>query len=123
MGISDHSEDGGASRTLALDAIDRQRDEIAQLREEAPGMTILQGIEVDILPDGTLDCPDAVLATLDIVLASLHESAGQDGCQLTQRCLGAIRHPLGPVITHPANPLVGRRPGDGIGYAAIYTAA
>jgi DNA polymerase (family X) len=123
IAITDHSEHAGASRTLTLDEIGRQRDEIARLRREVPGMTILHGIEVDILPDGTLDCPDAVLETLDIVLASLHDSAGQDGCQLTRRCLGAIRHPLVSVITHPANQLVGRRPGYDMDYAAIYEAA
>jgi len=123
IAITDHSEHASASRTLTLDEIDRQREEIAQLRDEAPGMTILHGIEVDILPDGSLDCPDAVLASLDIVLASLHDSAGQDGRQLTRRCVGAIRHPLVSVITHPANQLVGRRPGYDMDYAAIYAAA
>lgn len=86
-------------------------------------MTILHGLEVDILPDGTLDCPDAVLATLDIVLASLHDAAGQDGRQLTRRCLGAIRHPLVSVITHPGNQIVGRRPEYDMDYPAIYDAA
>jgi DNA polymerase (family 10) len=123
IAITDHSEHAGASRTLTLDQIDRQRDEIARLREEIPDMAILHGLEVDILPDGTLDCPDAVLERLDIVLASLHESAGQDGRRLTRRCLNAIRHPLVSVITHPANQLVGRRPGYDMDYAAIYEAA
>jgi DNA polymerase (family 10) len=123
IAITDHSEHAGASRTLTLDEIEQQRGEIAGLRDEAPGMTILHGIEVDIMPDGSLDCPDAVLRSLDIVLASLHDSAGQDGGQLTDRCLGAIRHPLVNVITHPANQLVGRRPGYDMDYAAIYAAA
>jgi DNA polymerase (family 10) len=123
IAITDHSEHAGASRTLTLSEIERQRKEIARLRGEAPGMTILHGIEVDILPDGALDCPDPVLASLDIVLASLHESAGQDFRQLTRRCLGAIHHPLVSVITHPANQLIGRRPGYDMDYAAIYQAA
>jgi len=123
IAITDHSEHAGASRTLTLSDIDRQREEIASLRDEAPGMTILHGIEADILPDGSLDCPDRVLESLDIVLASLHDSAGQDGRQLTERCLGAIRHPLVSVITHPANQLVGRRPGYDMDYPAIYQAA
>jgi DNA polymerase (family X) len=123
IAITDHSEHAGASRTLTLGDIDRQREEIMSLRDEAPGMTILHGIEVDILPDGSLDCPDRVLESLDIVLASLHESAGQDGRQLTRRCLGAIRHPLVSVITHPTNRLVGRRPGYDMDYPAIYHAA
>jgi DNA polymerase (family X) len=123
IAITDHSEHSGAARTLTLDHIAQQRDEIARLREEVPQMGILHGLEVDILPGGTLDCPDAVLASLDIVLASLHESAGQDGRQLTRRCLGAIRHPLVSAISHPANQLVGRRPGYDMDYGAIYEAA
>lgn len=123
IAITDHSEHAGASRTVTLDQLARQRDEIARLREEAPGMTILHGLEVDILPDGALDCPDAVLATLDIVLASLHDAAGQNGRQLTRRCLGAIRHPLVSVITHPGNQLVGRRPEYDMDYPAIFSAA
>ena len=123
IAITDHSEHSAASRTLTLDGIARQAGEIARLREETPDMTILHGLEVDILPDGTLDCPDAVLETLDIVLASLHDSAGQTGRQLTRRCLGAIRHPLVTVITHPANQLVGRRPGYDMDYPALYAAA
>jgi DNA polymerase (family X) len=123
IAITDHSEHAGASRTLTLDELARQRDEIAALREIAPGMTIFHGIEVDIMPDGSLDCPDAVLETLDIVLASLHDSAGHDSRRLTRRCLDAIRHPLVAVITHPANQLVGRRDGYDMDYAAIYAAA
>ncbi len=123
VAITDHSEHSAASRTLTLAAIVRQRDEIASLREDAHGMTILQGLEVDILPDGTLDCPDAVLETLDIVLASLHDAAGQGREQLTARCLAAIRHPLVSVVTHPGNQLVGHRPAYDMDYDAIYAAA
>ena len=110
--------DADARRSRAAARRDRRAP-----RRDSPGLTILHGIEVDILPDGSLDCPDAVLESLDIVLASLHDSAGQDGAELTRRCLGAIRHPLVNVITHPANQLVGRRPGYDMDYAAIYEAA
>ncbi|HET7695074.1 MAG TPA: PHP domain-containing protein [Vicinamibacterales bacterium] len=123
IAITDHSEHAGASRTLTLEDLARQADEIAQLQQDVPDMTILHGIEVDIMPDGSLDCPDAVLASLDIVLASLHDSAGQDGTRLTRRCLAAIEHPFVSVITHPANQLVGRRAGYDMDYDAIYAAA
>jgi DNA polymerase (family X) len=123
VAITDHSEHAGASRTLTLGELDRQREEIAELRATVPGMTIMHGIEVDIMPNGTLDCPDAVLRSLDIVLASLHDSAGHDGARLTRRCLAAIRHPLVNVITHPGNQLVGRRAGYDLDYPAIYAAA
>jgi DNA polymerase (family 10) len=123
IAITDHSEHAAASRTLTLDLLERQRDEIARLRDEYPRMTILHGIEADILANGSIDCPDRVLASLDIVLASLHERYGHDGRQLTARCLQAIRHPLVAIITHPANQLVGRRAGYEMDYAAIYEAA
>jgi DNA polymerase (family X) len=123
MAISDHSEHAAASRTLSADLLERQREEIARLREEYPRLTVFHGIEADILPNGSIDCPDAILASLDLVLASLHERAGHDGRQLTARCLQAIRHPLVTIITHPANQLVGRRAGYDMDYAAIYEAA
>jgi DNA polymerase (family 10) len=123
IAITDHSEHAGASRTLTLDDLARQGDEIAQLQTEMPDLTILHGIEVDIMPDGSLDCPDAVLASLDIVLASLHDSAGHDAKRLTRRCLSAMAHPLVSVITHPSNQLVGRRAGYDMDYDAIYAAA
>ena len=123
IAITDHSERAAASRTLTLEALSRQRDEILRLREQFPAITILHGLEVDILPDGRLDFDDAILAQLDIVLASLHDSAGQDGSALTRRCLQAIRHPLVNVITHPANRLVGHRPGYPMDFDALYAAA
>ena len=123
IAITDHSEHAGASRTLDVEDLIRQRDEVERLREQYPDMTILHGLEVDIMPDGSLDCPDAVLAGLDIVLASLHDGAGHDRRRLTNRCLAAIRHPLVSVITHPANQLVGRREGYDMDYDAIYAAA
>lgn len=123
MAITDHSEHAAASRTLTRDLLLRQRDEIARVREQYPQIAILHGIEADILPDGSLDCADDLLSSLDIVLASLHERHGHDGRRLTERCLSAIRHPLVSVITHPQNRLVGRRPGYEMDYAAIYEAA
>jgi DNA polymerase (family 10) len=121
--ITDHSESAAAARTVTLDALTRQRDEIAMVQERYPSVTILHGLEVDILPTGRLDCPDPVLETLDIVLASLHETAGHDAATLTRRCLAAIAHPLVTIITHPANRLVGRRGGYPLDFDAIYAAA
>jgi DNA polymerase (family 10) len=123
IAITDHSEHAGASRTVTPAALARQRDEIEELREAVPGLTILQGLEVDIMPNGSLDCPDAVLARLDIVLASLHDAAGHSRRKLTDRCLAAIAHPLVSVITHPGNQLVGHRPPYDMDYEAIYRAA
>jgi DNA polymerase (family X) len=123
IAITDHSEHSAAARTATPSDLARQRDEIDELRDAAHGLTILHGIEVDIMPDGTLDCPDAVLSRLDIVLASLHDSAGHSRRRLTERCLAAIRHPLVSILTHPGNQLVGHRPAYDMDYDAIYAAA
>jgi DNA polymerase (family 10) len=123
IAITDHSERAGASRTVSLDALERQRDELARLREEYPAMAILHGIEVDIMPNGTLDFDDDVLAGLDVVLASLHDDAGQGARALTRRCIAAIKHPLVSVISHPANRIVGRRSAYPLDFAAVFEAA
>jgi DNA polymerase (family X) len=123
IAITDHSTRSFASRTLTLDSLARQRDEIADARARFPSIEILHGVEVDIMPDGTLDFPDHVLEPFDIVLASLHDRAGHDEAALTRRCLGAIRHPLVNVITHPANRMVGRDTGYDLDFDAIFEAA
>jgi DNA polymerase (family 10) len=123
IAITDHSENSAASRTVRGDQLAMQRDEIDRLRERYPSLTILHGVEVDILEDGRLDCADKQLETLDIVLASLHEQYGQDRRTLTRRCMRAMRHPLVNVITHPANRLVGHRDGYDMDYERIYKAA
>jgi DNA polymerase (family 10) len=112
LAITDHSERSWSSRKLAAADIGRQREEIENLRSRVRGIEILHGIEVDIMPDGSLDFADEILAGFDIVLASLHDAADQDAAQLTERYLRAIRHPLVNVITHPAN----RSPAVSAGY-------
>jgi DNA polymerase (family X) len=123
IAITDHSERAGAARTVSRGDLDRQRDDIQAIRERYPRMTILHGLEVDIMPDGRLDFEDSVLERLDIVLASLHDAAHQDDKRLTARCIRAIRHPLVTIITHPANRLVGRRSGYALDFDAVYAAA
>lgn len=123
VAITDHSSGAAASRTLQLDQIAEQRDVIDRLRERYAGMTILHGIEVDILPKGNLDFDDETLSRFDIVLASLHEPEGHDGRQLTRRSLAAIRHPLVNILCHPANQLVGQYQGYDLDFEALYEAA
>lgn len=123
LAITDHSPSCAASRTLTLDSVKQQADEIAAARERYPGIAILHGCEVDILPDGRLDFPDRVLERFDIVLASLHERAGQDRDQLMRRYDAALQHPLVHLITHPTNRIVPTRPGYDLDYDRLFARA
>ena len=112
VAITDHSERSWASRKLLSLEIPLQREELETIRLHASGITVLHGVEVDIMPDGSLDFDDATLSGFDIVLASLHDAHGHDSAGLMDRYLQAMRHPLVNIITHPAN----RSPGMSDGY-------
>jgi DNA polymerase (family 10) len=116
VAITDHSERAFASRRLLALEIPIQRDEINMLRSRIHGIEILHGVEVDIMPDGSLDFDDAQLARFDIVLASLHDDHGDDGARLTERYVQAMRNPMVNIITHPAN----RSPAFSSGYDLNY---
>jgi DNA polymerase (family X) len=123
MAITDHSQSSAATRNLTLGGVAKQADEIAGLRERYPTIAILHGCEVDILPDGRLDFPDRILERFDIVLASLHDSAGQLPEQLMKRYTSAMQHPLVTLITHPTNRLVPHRRGYDLDYDRLFELA
>jgi DNA polymerase (family 10) len=121
--ITDHSERSAASRTLSARDVERQAAEIEAVRATVPGIEVLHGIEVDIMPDGRLDFDDGLLARFDIVLASLHDDAGDDGRRLLERYLRAVENPLVSVITHPANRTPGGYDGYDLDYGRLFDAA
>jgi DNA polymerase (family 10) len=123
VAITDHSQRAWSSRKLALEDIPDQRAEIERVRRRVPELRILHGIEVDIMKDGTLDFDDEVLAGFDIVLASLHDHAGQAGDRLTARYLRAIASPYVDVITHPSNRAPAVSPGYDLDVDRIFEAA
>jgi len=120
VAITDHSPTAKASRVLTLERLTRQADEVAEMRAAFPGLTILHGIEVDIQANGSLDVPDGILASLDIVLASLHQGLGHDPERLLARYMAAASHPLVNVLTHPANRAPGRAPGYALDYDRLF---
>ncbi len=97
--------------------------QVLAVRDAHPGIAVLHGAEVDILHDGSLDFPDGVLESLDVVLASLHDPAGQDGATLTDRYVAAMRHPLVQIVTHPTNRLVPGRAGYPLDEPRLFEAA
>jgi DNA polymerase (family 10) len=123
VAITDHSERAFASRRLLALEIPIQREEINALRSRIQGIEVLHGVEVDIMPDGSLDFDDAQLARFDIVLASLHDDHGDDGARLTERYVQAMRNPMVNIITHPANRSPALSPGYDLDYDRLFEVA
>lgn len=111
LAITDHSKSSAVANGLS---VDRLRAHIAAVRAAdaaIDGIAILAGSEVDILVDGTLDYDDALLAELDVVVASPHAGLKAKPAQATKRLLRAIAHPMVHIIGHPTGRLIERRPG------------
>jgi DNA polymerase (family 10) len=123
VALTDHSQRSLSSRALYVEDVPRQREEIEVVQAKHPDIRILHGIEVEIMPDGSLDFDDDLLAEFEIVLASLHDPSGQDPSELEARYLGAIRHPLVNVITHPANRSPGYSDGYPLAFETLFAAA
>jgi histidinol phosphatase-like PHP family hydrolase len=108
LGVTDHSPRIKVVNGLDAERLVAQSAEMAGVQVQVPEVTLLQGIEVDILEDGSLDLPDAVLEILDLVIASPHVKLRQEPSAMTERMLRAVTHPHVDVIGHPT----GRRPGS-----------
>jgi DNA polymerase (family X) len=123
MAITDHSKNlafaNGLTDERALAHIER----IRAAGKEMKGIRILAGVEVDILPDGTLDLTDEVLAKMDIVIASVHSQFSQDRATMTERLLKAISNPNTSMIGHPTGRLLLRRDAYPLDFDAILKAA
>lgn len=123
IAITDHSQSLGMVNGLDVERLRAQRAEIRALQAEYDDILILQGAEVEIKADGTLDYPDDVLAELDIVIASLHTALRQPREQITQRLLNAIRNPHVDIIGHPTGRLLLKRDGADLDMDAVLQAA
>ncbi|MEQ9616468.1 MAG: DNA polymerase/3'-5' exonuclease PolX [Phycisphaerales bacterium] len=111
IAVTDHSRAATIANGLSPERLREQIKQVRELNEEIEGITVLAGSEVDILPDGTLDFDDDLLAELDIVVASPHLALKQSASDATDRLLKAIEHPLVHIIGHPCGRLVQSREG------------
>ncbi len=124
LAITDHSGGLGVTGGLRVEDIARQRAEIDAVQQEmGDSLRLLQGTEVEIRADGTLDYPDEVLAGFDLVIASLHVSLRQPREQVTQRLLNAVRNPHVDIIGHPTGRLIPNRDGADLDMDAVLQAA
>lgn len=111
MVITDHSRYLRVANGLTPERLREQNKQIKELQKSYPGIHILSGTEMDILPDGTLDFEDELLAELDFVIASIHSSFSQPQEKIMERLYAAISNPNVDMIAHPTGRIVGERPG------------
>jgi DNA polymerase (family X) len=109
VAITEHSRRLTVARGLDPQQLARQIDEIDRLNTGLTGITVLRGIEVDILEDGTLDLPDSVLQRLDVVIAAVHGRFELPRRKQTERILRALDNRYVNVLAHPSGRLIGER--------------
>lgn len=109
MALTDHSRRMAMAHGLGPDDAMRQMRVIDALNTSSSSFTILKGIEVDILKDGSLDLPDAILERLDIVIAAVHSHFDLPRDVQTERVLRAMRNPHVSILAHPTGRLIGER--------------
>jgi DNA polymerase (family 10) len=107
--ITDHSRRLTMAKGLDSTRLLQQMEDIDRLNATLSGITILKGIEVDILEDGNLDLPDEVLGRLDLVVAAVHSRFTLSKQKQTERIMKAMDHPHFSILAHPSGRLIGRR--------------
>ncbi|MDF1602191.1 PHP domain-containing protein [Nocardioides sp. YIM 152315] len=129
--LTDHSPRLTVARGLSPERLRRQLGVIEAVNDHLSsvgdnGFTLLKGIEVDILDDGSLDQEDDLLARLDVRVASVHSKLKMDAAAMTRRMIAAVEHPRTNVLGHCTGRLVtgnrGTRPGSQFDAKAVFEA-
>jgi DNA polymerase (family 10) len=124
LAITDHSASHGFGNDVSPNELRRQIERVARANEQlGDGFTVLAGSEVNILPDGSLDYDDELLAELDWVVASAHTSFGMTEDEMTARIVTAIENPRVRTIGHPTGRMLGRREPYAVDMDAVIAAA
>ena len=124
LGIADHSKSSVQAKGLSEERLAKQVAEIRALNASGRFKThVFAGTECDILSDGRLDYDDAVLATLDYVVVSVHNAFTQSSDDMTARLIRAIEHPRTTMLGHATGRLLLKREGYQINFAKIIDAA
>jgi DNA polymerase (family 10) len=110
LALTDHSASHGFGNHVTADDLRHRIEEVRELNARWDDFELLVGTESNILPDGSPDYPDELLAELDWVIASIHTSFGMDERQMTDRMVAAIEHPLIDAIGHPTGRKIETRP-------------
>ncbi len=123
IAITDHSATHGFGDHVAPDELERQIERVADVNARVDGITVLAGTETNILPDGSPDYDDGLLARLDWVIGSVHTSFGMPSADMTRRMVAAIEHPWIDAIGHPTGRKIQSRQPYAIDIDAVIAAA
>ena len=124
IAFTDHSVSLGVTQGLSMEDHKQQAAEIKKIQKQlGDSILVLHASEVEIKADGTLDYPDEFLASLDLVVASLHTSLRQPREKVTQRVINAIRNPHVDIIGHPTGRLFPDREGADLDMDVVLKAA
>jgi DNA polymerase (family 10) len=123
LGIADHSKVAAYANGLTPERVMQQWEEIDYLNDELAPFRILKGTECDILPDGSLDFDDKLLAGFDFVVASIHSSFGMTEEQATDRLCRALENPHVDILGHPTGRLLLKREGYPVNHERLLECA
>ena len=101
LAITDHSATHGFGNHVDADTLRAQIERVRALDATLDDFTVLIGTETNVLPDGSVDYADDLLAELDWVIASVHTSLGMREKEMTDRIVTAVEHPWVDAIGHP----------------------
>jgi DNA polymerase (family 10) len=123
MAITDHSKNLAFANGLDDQRAEEHIKTIRKVADKIQGITVLAGIEVDILAEGELDLSDSVLQQMDLVIASVHSHFQQEPQQMTDRLLRAISNPNVSLLGHPTGRVLLRREGYSFDYEKVFAVA
>jgi len=109
LAITEHSKRLTVAHGLDSKRLLAQVEAIDEFNAGHHAVTLLKGVEVDILEDGSLDLPDAVLEKLDLVIGAVHSRFELSRSRQTQRILRAMDNPVFTLLAHPSGRLIERR--------------
>jgi DNA polymerase (family X) len=109
LAVTEHSQRLRIAHGLDPRQLLKQMAEVETLNAKLKGITVLKGVEVDILEDGSLDLPDDVLGALDLVIGAVHGRFDLSRAKQTERILRAMDHPHFTILAHPTGRMLGTR--------------
>jgi len=120
--ISDHSKSAFYAQGLHEEKIREQHHYIDELNEKLKPFRIFKSIESDILNDGSLDYSNEVLATFDLVIASVHSNLKMTEEKAMGRLMKAIENPYTTILGHMTGRLLLSRAGYPVDHKKIIDA-